>query len=210
MRNIWKMALLGALYVVLAGESQCLKEKTVEFIVSGETIATFTADGDQNVDLGSDVVDLKQDPDQDLDIRQIANDYGVNPDSIRSVSFRGLFAKIETADAVASRAVTGDLHAQFGARPEVPIGSVTSFPAGAVTDWIDITSNVTADGVDEINRLLEDCLLEAQNGPQASDTIIAYRWAGTSTPTDQPTHFVWKVKVVINIVPTVTAELPDF
>jgi hypothetical protein len=206
MRNVWRVALLGALSIVLGGESKCLKEKTVEFIVNGETIATFTADGDQNVDLGSDVVDLKQ----DLDIRQIALDYGVNPDSIRSVTFRGLFAKIDTADAVASRAVTGTLHAQFGTRPEVQIGSVTSFPAGAVTDWIDITANVTAAGVDEMNRLLADCLVEAQNGPQATDTVVAYRWAGTSTPTDQPTHFVWRVKVVVNIVPTVTAELPDF
>jgi hypothetical protein len=206
MPDFWKIGLLGLMLIPLVG-STCTEEKTVEFVVNEESYARFTAQGDKNVDLGSDTVDLKD----DLDLREIALDNGVNPDSIRAVTFRGLCAKIDTADVVQDRAVTGNLEVTFGNRPTQTLGSVTGFSAGAVTDWIDITENVTEAGVAEINRLLADCLAEAQtNGPPATDTSIFYQWIGTAPPTNQPTYFVWSVKVMINIIPTVTADLPDF
>lgn len=205
--NLRKVALLGLLTLPLLGGT-CTEEKTVEFVVTGQSIATFHAQGTTNVDLdlGTAFVDFEE----DIDLRQIALDYDVNPDSIRSVTFRGLHVKIETADAEPSREVTGTLFGAFGGAPEIAVGSVTGFPAGAETDWIDITTSVTSGGVDEINATLAELLAAAQEDRPPVGVAVDYRWDGSSAPPDVRTDFWWAVKVVLNIVPTVTGEFPDF
>ena len=201
----WKIGLLGLALIPLLGTT-CVKEKTIEFLINEESEAQFHAIGSQNVDLGSDDVDLKA----DIDLQQIAADNGVNPADIRGATFRGLSYRIDVPDAVAGRTITGALKVKFGARGEVTLGSISAVPADAMTGWIDITANVTTAGVAEINRFLADCLAEAQGLGTASDTVVHYEWDGQSDPTSEPTDFFWSVKITINIIPTTTGDFPDF
>lgn len=217
LRNLGRIGLLGLLLVPLLG-STCTKEKAIDFVVIGESQASFEARGSVNVDLGSEAYDLKE----DLDLRQIAMEYGVDPEKIQGATFRQLFVRITKPDENSpDRSVTGDLTIQFRdlgspplpPRPVAELGSVSDFPANAVTEWQDVTDRVSEPGVDEINAFLARCLAELRDPSGASDathTEVFYQWTGTSDPSGVETNFDWQAKVVLNVIATVDAEIPDF
>ena len=208
----WKIGLLGLAMTPLLGAT-CTVDKAIDFVVKAQSVAQFEARGSINVDLGDDEYDLKE----DVDIQQIASDYEVDPSDIKSATFRQLCVKITKADVHSpDRAISGNLTIEFkdtnlGSLGVVNLGSLTDFPANAVSDeWIDITESVTEAGVAAINAFLSRCVDELHGGPAAAYTIVHYVWVGVSTPTGVETNFDWEVKVALNVIPTVTAELPDF
>jgi len=214
-----KIALLVLSALPLLG-STCTKEKTIEFVVTGESYASFEARGAD--DFGSDEFDLAT----DLDIASIAESYDVDIQTIQRVTFRGLCYKITRADPNPDRRIeNGLLEIQFrnfagdtGSYPLAPLstsfGTAPGDPgaprsAGSPTDWIDVTELVDAAGVEQINQFLDRYLTALKNGTVASGAWVFYHWTGASVPLGN-TDFDWQVKVQVNIIPTVTAELPDF
>ncbi len=187
----------------------CVKEKTIELTYKGSSETTFHATGSTNVDLGSSTYDVLT----DLDIENAFVENDIDPTQVLYLSMRALYYKIETPDPVATRQIAGaDMTVQFTGRPAATLVSGFSAPAGAATDWIDVTSQLNSAGVSEINEFLARVKDYVRSGyaVAASPTEATFDWSGTSTPTDQPTDFYWKAKMEVTVVYPLTADLPDF
>ncbi|MGH2570043.1 MAG: hypothetical protein ACRDGR_02375 [bacterium] len=218
--SFWKIGLLAMTILALSGASQCTKDVAIDFVVNAQSEATFEARGAN--DFGSDEYDLMQ----DLDLATIATDYGVDVEKIEQVTFRGISYKVVRADPDPTRRIeNGLLEIQFRNTP----GDVLSYPlvplgtnfgtapddpgaprsAGAVTDWIDITTLVDAAGVAQINQFLSRVLTSLKSGAPAAGTVVFYHWTGDSVPLGN-TDFDWRVQVTLNVITAVDAEVPDF
>ena len=200
-----KLTLLALALFPLLG-TVCMKEKTLELVLTGSTvIESIQARGSVNVEMGSSSQDLKD----GLDLRQLLLDNGINPDQLIRIGFKGLQYRIVKPQA--GREVSnGTTKIQFGSRSQALLATGHTVSADAETDWIDVSEYLEEPGVSEINAFLARCLVEIQGGPDATDTVATVTWGGVSSPTTVNTDFDYDVKILVNILFTETAELPDF
>lgn len=185
----------------------CTDEKIIEIIVAAAIEFDFVAEGELNIHDDTGSYDVKV----ELDLEQVLADADIDPGDLDSDALKvsRIFYRITVAEAGRSIA-GGNLTAARGMGPAQVVVSGFGFSAAAVTDWIDITGTLGAGGIDLLNGVIEDCLIELQGGPEAMDTTVFYTVSGNSIPGEDPTDFKWAVKIQFQGVLPKTFDILDF
>jgi hypothetical protein len=204
-KRIIQVGLLPILALPLMGES-CTEEKLVSLSIGVDTTAEFLAEGSQNWHDDTDQIDFKN----EVDIAAALDDADVDPNDVESIKVSRIYYRITVPDPVSTRMIEdGDVSVERINVGTHPIITNFSGPAGAVTDWIEVTHLVNADGIEMVNDFMVECLAELQGGPPVGDGIFEYHVDGISTPADISTGFQWEIKVSFSVVANETFDVPS-
>lgn len=180
-----------------------IEEKVVELAVGASVIVPFEARGIIN-EKGQIACFFF---DEELDLRQILDDAGVDVSDVKDISLSGVAYRVARADPNPSRRIqNSSVSIAFG--DDGPASFVTNFSgsAGAVTEFT--TVGLDAAGVGLVNSMLDALLASIQN-----DTNIPLEgcatWTGQSVPLDEDTSFDWEIRLDITIVGEVTVDIPS-
>jgi hypothetical protein len=181
---------LAILFVGLSG-STCTEDRDVQVVITADITAQLPATGSDNEFSGSGTAFLNN----EIDLQEILDDNGL--ESIDEVTVQSAFYRVITPDPTASRTITGLITVQ-----DQGLVSLTSVLVNdpAHLDWTAVP--LLPGGVAVINSALAQ--LVAGGSPS-----LTFSAAGTSTPTDVPTSFVWEVKVRVNVVGTAQVTVVD-
>jgi flagellin-like hook-associated protein FlgL len=181
-----------------------IKERVVELAVGASTTVESHATGTTNVYDDTRTVDVKA----DVNLKDVLDENGVDVTDVKSIKLAGVSYRVTTAQA--GRTISGGtVTIGRGSSAVVPTHTlVTSFNASAAstTGWI--TVPLSADGVTQVNTLLDDLLKDVKGTP-ASNTVVTYRIQGTSNPGNVDTDFVWEFKLELSIIGSVKVKVPD-
>ncbi len=179
---------LAILVVGLTG-STCTEERDVQVVITADITAQFAATGATNEFSGSRTVFLND----EINLQQILDDNGL--ESIDEVTVQSAFYRVITPDPNPSRTITGAISVHEGSNPDQGLVSLASVLVDdpAYADWTAVP--LLPGGVAVVNA----ALAQAVAGGSPTLTIST---AGTSTPVDVATSFVWEVKIRVNVVGT--------
>jgi hypothetical protein len=179
---------LAVLLVGLSG-STCTEDRDVQVVVTADLTAQFNATGQTNTFAGSNTVNVNG----QIDTQQILDDN--NLDSIDTLTVQSVFYRVITPDANPTRTITGTISVHRDANPDQGLVSLTSVLVSdpALVNWTAVP--LLPGGVTEMNAALAQVLA-------TTPTTLTVTTAGTSTPADVPTSFVWEVKIRVNVVGT--------
>jgi hypothetical protein len=205
-KKILQAGLLPLLALPLMGES-CTSEKLVALSVGFDTTAEFIAEGSLNVHDDTDTFDVKE----DLDVESVLDDAGVDAEDILSIKVSRIYYRVTVADDEPTRMIeNGNVTIQRGSATPIDVISNFSGAAGAVTDWIEVTSDVNEDAVTMLNVFMEEYLGELQGGPPVTDSQFTYHVTGTSNPQGVPSFFQWELKITFNAKVEESFDVLDF
>lgn len=200
-----QMALVAALAALNGG---CLlipqlKDRVVELAVTGSTTVEFHASGLINSFDETRSLDLRD----EVDLQQILDDAGIDVTNVTNIALSGVAYRISVADPEASREiVNGTVKVTRSGGSEQTLVTAFNAAAGAVTDFT--TATLDANGVTQLNNLLDEWLTELKGGAPAN-TAFSYHVSGDSFPSNVNTDFYWEVKVTISITGTVDVTVPS-
>jgi len=182
-----------------------LKEKTVEIALGAAVSAQFDAEGLINTYNETVTVDIAD----SLDLREILIGAGIDPVDVRDVKMAGAAYRMVEPDPSPDRQIVGggvSVRRQGGS-DAVLIASFTE----TVNEVVNFeTAPLNADGVEVINGLLYDLLVEVQTGVPAPNTSLSITVTGQSVPTDVRTDFRWELKIYFSIMGVVEVEVVEF
>lgn len=186
---------LAILFVGLSG-STCTEDRDVQVVITADITAQFVAAGSTNEFSGSSTVFLNN----EINLQEILDDNDL--ESIDEVTVQSAFYRVITPDPTASRTITGLISVHEGANPDQGLVSLTSVLVNdpAYVDWTAVP--LLPGGVAVVNAALAQ--LVAGGSP-----TVTISTAGTSTPVDVPTSFVWEVKIRVNVVGTAQVTVVD-
>lgn len=208
LRMLSKIGATGLAMLPLLG-STCVEDKVVDLILTASAEAEFVAEGSVNTHHDTDTVNLKD----EVDLGALLAENDIDPMDLDADAFQvsKLYYKVVVPQAGRSIA-NGVLKIQRGAAG-AQITLATGFGAsmGAMTDWIDITDLLNADGVDLLNDFLADCVAEAKGGAVVSDdqATFTYDVSGDSLPQGEESNFTWAAKLQFQGTVPTTLSLPN-
>ncbi|GJM44584.1 MAG: hypothetical protein DHS20C21_14260 [Gemmatimonadota bacterium] len=201
LRMTYKTAALALLMLPLLGAT-CAKDKLIALIIDADLIGVFQASGELNVHSDTDTINLRD----ELNLDQVVADQGVDVHAIDpdALKVKRIFYKIVTPEA--GRSITNGQVSLDG----ISLATGLTVSAATATDWIDITTRLSAGGVIYVNSFLKAVVLDLQNGTSNAPPTVTYSVSGNSLPADDPTDFVWSVKLEITGIVKQEYTLPDF
>ena len=207
--NRTRTTLLTAALALLASTStSCLlipeiQDRVVELVISGSATTEWTSSGTLNNHDDQTTIDIRD----FVDIRQSLEDAGVDIENVQRIAVAGMSYRTTLPDPTAGRQiVNGQVSFQRSGGSEVPLVIDFTEDVNSVTTFK--TATLSAGGVTQVNALLADLLAELQGGPPAN-TVFTYHVTGQSVPGDVGTNFTWELKLDLNMVGTISVEVPN-
>ena len=185
-----KICATGLAMIPLLG-ANCMEDKIVDLIITGSAETEFEATGQVNVYDETKTVNVKA----ELDLAGLLADNGIDPMDLSedAVKLSKIYYKVVTPEA--GRSIqNGVLELTRGAVTGILVSGFNA-DMGAVTDWIEITDLLGVNGVAMLNAFLRECVLELQGRGLPVDGTFTYHVSGTSNPQNDPSNFVWAVKI---------------
>ncbi len=206
LRGLLKIGAAGLLMLPVLGAT-CTEEKVVDIIIGTDIQGEFIAEGELNTHSDTDTINIKE----AFDVEGALADAGIDANDIDADALKvsRVYYRITIPEAGRSIENTS-LTVSRGAGSPAVLVSGFSADAGSVTDWIDITTYLGADGVDLLNTMAFDCVTELQGGAPLTEPTITYVVTGDSVPGAVETNFQWAVKVEFQGKLMQEFELPNF